>query len=112
MNQVNPIASALQQIQAMQTEAAGYGTQNLAAALSSDAGSVSFGELLQKSLAKISDRQALGKREGQAFELGAPNVSLSDVMIDGAEAGIMFQDSLQIRNRLVSAYKTIMQLDL
>jgi flagellar hook-basal body complex protein FliE len=48
----------------------------------------------------------------QAFEVGAPNVSLNDAMIDGAKAGIMFQESLQIRNRLVSAYTDIMQTQL
>jgi flagellar hook-basal body complex protein FliE len=111
MNQVNPIASTLQQMQAMATEAAGDTTPDLASIVSSAADSASFEELLQRSLTKISNQQALSTRETQAFESGAQNVSLNDVMIDGAKAGILFQESLQIRNRLVGAYSTIMQLD-
>ncbi len=48
----------------------------------------------------------------EAFQLGAPGVSLNDAVIDGAKAGIRFQESLQIRNKLVSAYTDIMQTPL
>ncbi|RYJ03898.1 MAG: flagellar hook-basal body complex protein FliE, partial [Acetobacteraceae bacterium] len=42
-----------------------------------------------------------------AFERGAPDVALSDVMIDMQKAGIAFQTAVQVRNRLVSAYQEI-----
>lgn len=112
MIQVTPIALALQQIQAMATEAAGNTTSAPAAATSSAGSSVDFAEVLQHSLTKISGQQDLSDRETKAFEVGVPNASLNSAMIDGAKAGIMFQESLQVRNRLVSAYTDIMQTPL
>jgi flagellar hook-basal body complex protein FliE len=109
---VNPITSALQQMQVMATEATNAQSPDSSALVSPATGPVSFSELLQQSLAKVSASQASANGEMQAFEVGAPNVSLNDAMIDGAKAGIMFQESLQIRNRLVSAYTDIMQTQL
>jgi flagellar hook-basal body complex protein FliE len=37
-------------------------------------------------------------------------VSLNDVMVDGAKANIAFQFGLQVRNKLVSAYTDLMQI--
>ncbi|MCP3727754.1 flagellar hook-basal body complex protein FliE [Paraburkholderia sp. CNPSo 3272] len=109
---VNPITSALQQMQAMANEATNPESLDSSASASSATSPVSFTELLQQSLAKVSASQASATGEMHAFELGASNVSLNSAMIDGAKAGIMFQQSLQIRNRLVSAYTDIMQAQL
>ena len=40
-------------------------------------------------------------------DAGVPGVGLNDVMIDMQKANIGFQMSLQVRNKLVSAYTTI-----
>lgn len=109
---VNPITSALQQMQAMATEAANAESLDSSASVSPATDPVTFTALLQRSLAKVSASQASASSEMHAFEVGTPNVSLNDAMIDGAKAGIMFQQSLQIRNRLVSAYTDIMQTQL
>ncbi|MFM0093033.1 flagellar hook-basal body complex protein FliE [Paraburkholderia sediminicola] len=69
-------------------------------------------QLAKRSLEKISTAQASVGQEYRAFELGALNVSLNDVIIDGAKANIAFKESLEIRNRMVSAYTTIMQMPL
>ncbi len=50
---------------------------------------------------------ALSKAQASAYELGAPNISLNDVMIDLQKANIGFQTAVQVRNRLVAAYKEI-----
>jgi flagellar hook-basal body complex protein FliE len=49
-------------------------------------------------------------KEAQAFEIGAPNVSLNDVMVDAQKANVGFQFGLQVRNKLVSAYNDIMNI--
>ena len=54
--------------------------------------------------------QVAADNEAKAFEVGAANVSLNDVMIDGQKAGIGFQFALQVRNKLVTAYNDIMQM--
>ncbi|MFC0402626.1 flagellar hook-basal body complex protein FliE [Paraburkholderia rhizosphaerae] len=108
MTVVNPLTSALQQIQSMASEAAGSPSTPGAQAGATYAGS--FGAALKASLDKVSNDQMAADNEAKAFEVGAPNVSLNDVMIDGQKAGIGFQFALQVRNKLVTAYNDIMQM--
>jgi flagellar hook-basal body complex protein FliE len=108
MTVVNPLTSALQQLQSMASEAAGDPAMPGAAAGGAQSGS--FGAALKASLDKVSNDQNAADNEAKAFEVGAPNVSLNDVMIDGQKAGIGFQFALQVRNKLVSAYNEIMQM--
>lgn len=105
---VNALSSALQQMQAMAAQAAGGAesvTDQSGAATSSG-----FAAALKSSLDKISNEQKAAVGEAHAFEIGAPNVSLNDVMIDGQKANLGFQFGLQVRNKLVSAYNDIMQM--
>ena len=44
------------------------------------------------------------------FDMGDDSVSLSDVMIASQKASIAFEATVQIRNKCVEAYKTIMQM--
>ncbi len=109
---VNPLTSALQQMQAMAAEAAGGAN---ASALGEQAGAAntgSFAAALKSSLDKISGDQKKADNEWKAFEVGASNVSLNDVMVDMQKAGIGFQFGLQVRNRLVTAYNEIMQMSI
>ncbi|MGA7780475.1 MAG: flagellar hook-basal body complex protein FliE [Paraburkholderia sp.] len=105
---VNALSSALQQMQSMAAQAAG-GTETVADQ-SGAASSSGFAAALKASLDKISDDQQHAVGEAKAFEVGAPNVSLNDVMIDGQKANLGFQFGLQVRNKLVSAYNDIMQM--
>ena len=69
-----------------------------------------FAGELKKSLDRISDAQQNANSQAQAFELGKPGVALNDVMIDMAKAGIGFQMGLQVRNKVVEAYQTVMNM--
>ncbi|SMG01504.1 flagellar hook-basal body complex protein FliE [Burkholderia singularis] len=104
---VNGIASALQQMQAMATQAASPAAALAGAGV---AGAGSFASAMKASLDKISGDQTRALGEAQAFELGARNVSLNDVMVDMQKANIGFQFGLQVRNKLVSAYNEVMQM--
>jgi flagellar hook-basal body complex protein FliE len=105
---VNALSSALQQMQAMAAQAAG-GTESVADQPEA-ASSSGFASVLKASLDKISNDQQTSDGEARAFEVGAPNVSLNDVMIDGQKASLGLQFGLQVRNKLVSAYNDIMQM--
>ncbi|KVK79884.1 flagellar hook-basal body complex protein FliE [Burkholderia sp. MSMB1498] len=108
---VNGIASALQQMQAMAAQAAGGAASPTAALAGSGAASAgSFASAMKASLDKISGDQQKALGQAQAFELGAQNVSLNDVMVDMQKANIGFQFGLQVRYKLVSAYNEIMQM--
>ena len=105
---VNALSSALQQMQSMAAQAAGGNTPVAGQSGAATAGG--FASALKASLDKISGDQTKAAGEAQAFELGASNVSLNDVMVDSQKANIGFQFGLQVRNKLVSAYNDIMQM--
>jgi flagellar hook-basal body complex protein FliE len=66
-----------------------------------------FAAELERSLQRVSTMQNHANQQAQAFELGAPGVPISNVMIDLQKANIAFQATVQVRNRLVAAYQEI-----
>jgi len=125
---VSAMSGALEQMRAMSAQASGKtGLDGGASSLrgagglgglggaggASEAGAVdgdSFASMLQASLAKVSEAQNHSVSQAHAFETGSSDVSLSDVMIDMQKANIQFQTALQVRNKLVSAYTDVMQM--
>ena len=73
-------------------------------------GEPSFAGALRGSLERINALQSLSAEQSQAFQAGEPGVALHDVMIAGQKASIAFEMGVQVRNRLVSAYKDIMNM--
>lgn len=71
---------------------------------------VSFSDALKGALQNVSDAQNKADDMGQRFAAGDDSVSLSDTMIAMQKANIDFQASIQVRNKLVSAYTTIMNM--
>lgn len=74
------------------------------------AGKVDFAEALKASLDQVNSAQKKAEQLGQRFAAGDDSVKLSDVMISMQKAGIAFQASVQVRNKLVSAYHDIMNM--
>jgi len=66
-----------------------------------------FADALKQSLKRVSHAQTSARAQAQAFEAGAPDLALHDVMIDMQKASIAFQTTVQVRNRLVAAYHDI-----
>ncbi len=48
----------------------------------------------------------------EAFERGAPGVELPQVMLEMQKASLSFHALTEVRNRLVSAYQDIMNMQL
>lgn len=84
------------------------GTSNAYAA--SSAGPSDFAGELKASLQRVSAAQNGAEAQAHAFEMGEPGVALNDVMVDMQKANIGFQMSLQVRNKLVSAYTSVMNM--
>jgi flagellar hook-basal body complex protein FliE len=74
------------------------------------AGRVNFADALKASLDQVNNMQGKAQQLGQKFALGDDSVNLSDVMIAGQKANIAFQATIQVRNKLVSAYHDIMNM--
>ena len=69
-----------------------------------------FSDALKKSLDAVNASQMDADGMSKKFAMGDDSVSLSDVMIAQQKAGINFQATLQVRNKLVSAYHDIMSM--
>lgn len=102
------IQSALQQLQTLAGQAAG-GVGN-GAQLTGALASGGFAGELQASIRRINQLQQAASAKSDAFQAGEPGVALNDVMVDLQKASVAFQMGVQVRNRLVSAYKDVMNM--
>lgn len=84
----------------------------IVAPVPSEAGAakVNFADALKNSIAEVSDAQKSAGDMGKRFTMGDDSVSLSDVMVSMQKASIGFQATVQVRNKLVSAYHEIMNM--
>lgn len=111
----NRIASMLAQLRAASQRPDAAAVNNPAAAIQPKSGnsattSVSFSDALKASLDQVNNMQLQAEKAGQDFAMGKDDVSLSDVMISGQKANIAFQATVQVRNKMVSAYQDIMNM--
>jgi flagellar hook-basal body complex protein FliE len=73
-------------------------------------GKVDFADALKASLDQVNSGQIKAEQLGKRFAMGDDSVNLSDVMITSQKANIAFQATIQVRNKLVSAYHDIMTM--
>ena len=74
------------------------------------AAKVNFADAFKSALDSVSSSQQASSAMGQRFTMGDEKVSLSDVMVASQKAGIQFQATVQVRNKLVSSYHEIMNM--
>ena len=74
------------------------------------AGGVDFQSALKSSLDQVNHMQQTAQLTAQRFEMGDPSVSLSDAMLSLQKSSIALQQTVQVRNKLVSAYQEIMSM--
>ena len=70
----------------------------------------SFGDMLSAAINNVNDSQMSAKAVTKAFEMGDPSLSLADVMVAKEKSGIAFEATVQVRNKVLDAYKTIMNM--
>ena len=70
----------------------------------------SFGNLLTDALKTVNELQKDTGAKKMAFEMGDRSVSLADVMVASSKSGIALDATVQVRNKLVEAYKEIMSM--
>ncbi len=99
------INQVLAQMRAMSAAAAGDKPASV-----DDAAGADFGELMKQSLQQVNEAQAEGRRLADAFESGDQSVELPEVMIALQKASISFQAMSQVRNKLLSAYQEVMNM--
>ncbi|XBS68362.1 flagellar hook-basal body complex protein FliE [Acerihabitans sp. KWT182] len=70
----------------------------------------SFADQLSAALDNLSDTQNKATMEAQNYSTGASPLGLNDVMVDMQKSSIALQTGVQVRNKVVSAYNTIMNM--
>ena len=103
----NKVDQLLGQMRAAQSLASKLGTTPVEG---TESASTDFASVLKNSLEQVNRAQTQANSLTRAFEVGAPGVELHDVMISLAKANVSFQQMVQVRNRLVSAYHDIMNM--
>ena len=88
----------------------GLGGLGNAAPVNEGPSKVSFSDALKNSLEQVSNSQKTAEDLGNRFAMGDDSVSLSDTMIAMQKSTIAFQATVQVRNKLVSAYHEIMNM--
>lgn len=71
-----------------------------------------FANMLKASLDHVNGMQEAAVQKSRNFELGAADTSLQDVMVSIQKANVTFQQTVQVRNKLVSAYHDIMNMQI
>ena len=69
-----------------------------------------FGEMMKNSLEEVNEVQVKAKELATAFESGDTTVDLPEVMVALQKANISFQAITQVRNKLLSAYQEVMNM--
>jgi flagellar hook-basal body complex protein FliE len=75
-------------------------------------GASSFAQVLKQGLSQVNQTQKSADAMATAFQRGAPGVELADVMIEMQKASVSFRAVTEVRNRMVSAYQEIMNMQI
>lgn len=102
------LASAIAQMQSLATQAGGEAAKGQR--LDTAVGQGGFVGELQASIQRINDLKLQAAYKAEAFQAGEPGVELNDVMIDMQKASVATEMGFQVRNRLVTAYKDVMNM--
>ncbi|MBF6058382.1 MULTISPECIES: flagellar hook-basal body complex protein FliE [Thiomicrorhabdus] len=83
---------------------------NSAEAVASADKTASFSDLLTQSIDAVNAEQQKSAEMKNAFERGDPDADLTEVMVQVQKASLSFQAMTQVRNKLVEAYKEVIQM--
>jgi flagellar hook-basal body complex protein FliE len=102
----------LMELRSLAAEAQRSPVNPVAAAIGGAAGAapVDFGAVLGNAMQQVNEMQQTADGLGTAFEQGAPGVDITRVMVEAQKADLAFHAMTEARNRLVSAYQTIMNM--
>ena len=74
------------------------------------AGGVDFAQTLKNAIDQVNQSQQGANVMAEKFAAGDSNTNLHEVMIELQKASVSFQEMIQVRNKLVSAYQDVMNM--
>ncbi|MEQ8289370.1 MAG: flagellar hook-basal body complex protein FliE [Gammaproteobacteria bacterium] len=69
-----------------------------------------FSNVLKDAVNQVNETQKAAGELKTQFEMGNPDVDIVDVMLASQKSSLSFQAMTQVRNKLVSAYQEIMNM--
>lgn len=100
------IDNILQQLQAASALASGAKKTSA----SDEIVGVDFSEKLKAAVDQVNNAHQVADKLSAQFVSGESNVDLHEVMISLQKANVSFQSMIQVRNKLVTAYQEIMNM--
>lgn len=98
------LQALVQQMQGVAQQAGGHSNA------AQQAGGVSFAGELKGAIDRIDGLKQTAEAKAVAFSRGDSNVALNDVMVDMQKASVATEMGIQVRNRVLSAYREIMSM--
>ncbi|WP_153109254.1 flagellar hook-basal body complex protein FliE [Propionivibrio limicola] len=92
------------------TAAQASGRAQAPASSSASSGSVDFAQVLQNSIQQVNQTQQEAESLSANFAAGDTKADLHEVMLSLQKADLSFQEMVQVRNKLVSAYNDVMNM--
>ncbi|MDA7745903.1 flagellar hook-basal body complex protein FliE [Psychromonas sp.] len=77
---------------------------------STNSTSTDFSAMLKQAIENVNGLQQETSTLRNSFEMGDQDVSLADVMIASNKSGLAFDATVQVRNKMVEAYKEVMSM--
>ena len=74
------------------------------------AGAMDFAQVLKNSIEQVNQTQQQADGMAANFAAGDGNSNLHEVMIALQKANVSFQEMVQVRNKLVTAYQDVMNM--
>ncbi len=100
------IDQMLGMLRATATQASGRASE----APASEAGTTDFAKVLQNTIEQVNQTQQQAEDMAAKFAAGDGNTNLHEVMISLQKANLSFQEMVQVRNKLVTAYHDVMNI--
>lgn len=69
-----------------------------------------FTEVMNQAIRQVNEQQSLANDMATGFQTGTTDASVAEVMVQMQKASLSFQAMTEVRNKLVDAYKEIMNM--
>jgi flagellar hook-basal body complex protein FliE len=102
------IDQVLAQIRALSSQVDSAQTPKAPAA----SGASTFANLLRNSIDQVNQTEQRASTLATEFQRGTPGVELPQVMLEIEKANVSFRALTEVRNRLISAYQDIMNMQM
>jgi len=69
-----------------------------------------FNKVMADAISQVNEQQSLATDMAAKFQTGAGDASVAEVMVQMQKASLSFQAMTEVRNKLVDAYKEVMNM--